>query len=588
MARGNVAGRVASMQCACELLQNCRTPFSYSKWPSGIPDSDKIRIMAAQSQPLTIAEALSQAKKAVRQGNNALAAQLFEAILQQQPKHPVARKGLRRLQRSAPGSVVPQAQIDALLTLFGSGQMDLVEKSCHKLLSTSAQSAIVINILGSALQAQGRYQEAVQEFDNAIRLQPNFAEAFNNRGNALKELAELNRNAANYESVIASYEDAIRAKPEYPEAHFNLGNALKDLGRIDEAIESYKNAIRLNPDFAEAHRSLSALKNYEDGDAQMSLMEDRLAKMPTDDPRRIELCFALAKACEDVGDDEQLFQFLEEGNRLRKNQLGYRRKDDQDLFANIRTAFETLIDTDFSKAREQASIRSIFIVGMMRSGTSVVEQILASHSAVHAAGELELMNVLATPLASLDAPPISKKLESVRLAYQNTLTALDVPEKVVTDKMPLNFRWIGAILSAFPEAKIIHLNRDPMATCWSIYKTYFPINGNGYAYDMDDLAEYYKLYAELMLFWRDQYSDRIYELDYESLTENQEQETRKLLAHCGLDWEEQCLDFHKTKRVVKTTSANQVRKKMYTGSSESWKKYANRLKPLLTGLGLNA
>jgi tetratricopeptide (TPR) repeat protein len=542
--------------------------------------------MASEPRQLTIEQALSQAKKAVRQGNDVLAQQLFKAVLQQQPKHPIAKKGLRKLEKKSPGPITSQSQIDALLTLYQSGQMDLVEKSCRRLLTVDPREPLVLNILGSALQAQGRYQEAVQEFDNAIRLQPNFAEAFNNRGNALKELAQLNRNAANYASVIASYEDAIRARPEYPVAHFNLGNALKDVGRMDDAVGCYESAISLNPDFPEAHRNLSVLKNYEAGDAQVSLMEDLMADMPTDDPRRIELCFALAKANEDLGDDEQMFQFLDEGNRLRKTELHYRIEDDQTLFANIRATFETPVTTEAAEAQNQDFIRPIFIVGMMRSGTSVVEQILACHSDVHGAGELELMNCLVTPQISRDTRQSSAALETVRETYQNALTALDVAEEVVTDKNPLNFRWIGAILNAFPEAKIIHLNRDPMAICWSIYKNYFPTNGNGYAYNMDDLAKFYGLYVDLMSFWRDRYPDRIYELDYESLTVNQEEETRKLLAYCDLEWEEQCLDFHKTKRAVRTTSANQVRKKMYQGSSESWRQYAGHLLPLMAGLGL--
>ncbi|HSN72560.1 MAG TPA: sulfotransferase, partial [Steroidobacteraceae bacterium] len=156
---------------------------------------------------------------------------------------------------------------------------------------------------------------------------------------------------------------------------------------------------------------------------------------------------------------------------------------------------------------------------------------------------------------------------------------------IITDKMPLNFRWIGMILSAFPEAKIIHTKRDPMATCWSIYKRYFFFRGNGYAYDLGDVAEYYRLYADLMAFWHQKYPNAIYDVCYERLTENQEEETRKLLEFCDLEWQEECLNFHKTKRLVKTISATQVRREMYRGSSEAWRKFERHLQPLAKALG---
>ena len=176
-------------------------------------------------------------------------------------------------------------------------------------------------------------------------------------------------------------------------------------------------------------------------------------------------------------------------------------------------------------------------------------------------------------------------IDAVRAGYLEALSALNVSERFITDKMPLNFRWLGIILAALPEARIIHVRRDPRAVCWSIYKHYFPDEGNAYAYDLQDLVEYHALYEDLMSFWRERHADSIYDLCYEDLTCSQEQETRKLLAFCGLEWQEQCLDFHKTRRAVKTISATQVRRKMYQGSSDAWKQYERHLQPLLDGLG---
>jgi hypothetical protein len=150
--------------------------------------------------------------------------------------------------------------------------------------------------------------------------------------------------------------------------------------------------------------------------------------------------------------------------------------------------------------------------------------------------------------------------------------------------MPLNFRWIGFILTAMPEAKIINLQRDPVATCWSVFRQYFFSKEVEHVYDLMNLAEYYKLYIDLMDFWREIFPNRIYDLDYETLTENQEEETRKLLEYCGLDWEDQCLEFHKNKRAVRTRSTVQVRQVMYKGSSAAWRKYEAHLQPMLQAL----
>lgn len=523
------------------------------------------------SRPLTIAEALARAKKAVRQGRNDVAIKLFAAILQQDPKHPVARKALRKLQRQAPRkSAGPgQEQINALINLYGTGRLGEAEASCRELLRGAPESVLVLNILGSILQGQGRLQEAVAAFDEAIRVKPDFAEAHGNRGNALKGLERL-------DDALAAYERALELRPDYADAWYNRGNMLKDHGRLEDAIANYEEAIRLNPEFAQAHRNVSALKSYAANDPQVELMESLLEKPGLHEAARAEICFALAKACEDQGDVDRCFDYLQQGNDQRKAQLGYDIQEDRKLFARIRELEGNGVEAVSVTA--EASIQPVFVVGMMRSGTSLVEQILASHGDVYGAGELEALNQLIVPQLSLI------NAAAIREGYIDALAALGVSEKVITDKMPLNFRWIGLILAALPEARIIHVERDPRATCWSIYKHYFADEGNAYAYSMQDVAEYYGLYRDLMAIWREKYADRIYDLRYEDLTENQEQETRKLLEFCGLEWQEQCLDFHRTRRAVKTMSATQVRRKMYTGSSEAWRDYEQHLKPLLDGL----
>jgi len=434
---------------------------------------------------------------------------------------------------------------------------------------------------GTALQDLGQWEAAVKSYDMAIQIKPDYAEAYYNRGIALQALGQL-------QEAMKSYEKAIQIRPDYVRAYSNLGNAHQDVGQLEEAMKSYSKALQIKPDFAEAYHHLSMQKEFKPDDAQIGIMESLYADSDRSEIDHKHLCFALANVYDDLGEYDKSFACLAEGNRLRKKELNYSIDDDRKLMTRIKGAFPAGNVVLEVAPDSMASIQPLFIVGMLRSGTTLVEQILACHSQVHGAGELVTMEELASPILSIlsDQNKLSQNdIKRVHDGYLEKLTALKVPEIIITDKTPHNFLWIGFIVSAFPGAKIIHLNRDPKAICWSIYKRYFSTKGHGYANDLVDLAEFYKLYIDLMSFWRERFPNAIYDLCYEDLTESQEEETRKLLAFCDLQWEKQCLDFHENTRVVQTMSAAQVRKKMYQGSSEAWKKYAAHLQPLVDGLG---
>lgn len=580
-------------------------------------------------------------------------------------------------------SNLTQDQVNGVINLYVAGQMTQAERACRELLKADPQSAIVLNVLGAALQKLGQLAQAVKSFEKAIRFKPDYAEAYYNYGTALQELAkpaeavksfekaiqikpdfaiaydnlgnalqdlgqlkdamksydmaiQIKPDFANayshrgtalhelgqWEAAVKSYDSAIQIKPDYAEAYYNrgitlqslgqlqeamrsyekaiqirpdyvraysnLGNAHQDVGQLEEALKSYSKAIQIKPDFAEAYHHVSMQKEFKPDDPQIGIMESLFADSDRSENDHKHLCFALANVYDDLGEYDRSFDCLAEGNRLRKQELNYSIDDDRKLMTGIKGAFppgKLLLDVALDG---DATIRPLFIVGMLRSGTSLVEQILACHSQVHGAGELVTMDRLARPVLSTqsDQNELSQDdIKKVHDGYLEKLSSLKVPEKIITDKTPHNFLWIGFILSAFPEAKIIHLNRDPKAICWSIFKRYFSTRGHGYGYDLVDLAQYYKLYIDLMSFWRERFPNSIYELCYEDLTENQEEETRKLLEFCDLQWEKGCLDFHQNTRIVQTPSAAQVRKKMYQGSSEAWKKYAIHLQPLINGLG---
>ena len=468
--------------------------------------------------------------------------------------------------------------------------------------------------LGVIYQALDRLEDAVDSYKKAIAITPNYPEAYNNLGTSLYELGRI-------QSSIENLEWAIAYKHDFSEAHNNLGRSLNDYGRTTEAIKCFKDAITYKSDYAKAYFNLalsikdigdkkgfliniektldikpewgaanyhlSQVKNYKKNDPEFAKMDSFLARADLDMTDRINLNFSLAKANEDIEDHDEQFKYLEEGNSLRKKELNYSIERDIKLFSRIKEAFNPPPSILGQKKSKLSSLRPIFILGMPRSGTSLVHQILDSHNEVYGAGELNNLNKSVFPFIrennNKDKSGFSEKdLLSIYDKYLDSLIGLNVHEGIIVDKMPLNFRYIGFILSTFPDAKILHMRRDPMATCWSIYKSFF--NGNGYSFNQNDLAQYYGLYRDLMGFWDELFPNQIYNVCYEDLTTNQEIETRNLLKYCELEWDENCLNFHKNMAAVKTTSSMQVRRKMYQGSSEVWKKYEAYLQPLIKGL----
>lgn len=431
---------------------------------------------------------------------------------------------------------------------------------------------------GAALHADDRVAEALDSLSKAVQLNPDYAEAYNNRGVAHYDLGLFDKSADDFKT-------ALDLRPDYENACNNYGNILKDSGRPEEAIRLYEKAIEILPEYAEAHRNLSTVKTYQPGDGQLDLMEQLMEHPDLWESQRIQLSFALAKAYEDLGEFDRSFDRLKTGNDLRRDELNYDIQKDRELFARLKEGFETR-QPDPAPVSD-LGVLPVFIVGMPRSGTTLTEQILSTHSRVYGAGELDTINHLVSPIPlevlhpDGDGPAFQKGIDTIRAGYLRRLAEFRIPEKIITDKMPLNFRWIGFILFAFPDARIIHLNRDPIATCWSNYKHYFSKKGNSFAYDLSHLAEFYAIYQDLMAFWRNRFPDAIHDLCYEDLTVNTETEIRDLLSFCGLDWEEECLAFHRTERAVKTASSGQVRKAIYQGSSEAWQRYEAHLAPLV-------
>ena len=436
--------------------------------------------------------------------------------------------------------------------------------------------------LGNSFKALNHNADAIRQYDKIIEIDSLNFDAYNNLGTIYRSLNEI-------EKAIHHYKKAIEIKPDFFKAYYNLGFIYQDIGEIDKAITQYEHAINLN-NHAMSYHSLSHLKKFKPNDLLITKLRHLYSSNKISNEERMHVCLALANINEKFGNQVDFFKYLNEGNKLQKKESGYslnRHKKEHDAIKTIFSKnINPLQNLDLSLVSKKTPI---FILGMPRSGTSLVEQIVSSHSEVYGAGELNFLSKLSTPIINNfikgDIDNLSEKaLEFVRNEYLDLLQDFNVNEKFITDKLPINFQYIGFIISAFPEAKIVHLERDARAVCWSNYRYFFGAKNNGYSNDFEDLAGFYGSYKDLMRFWNNLYPGKIYNLCYEKLTENQEVETRNLLKYCELEWDENCLNFHKNTNAVKTISSRQVKKKLYQGSSEAWKKHWAYIQPLINAL----
>jgi len=458
------------------------------------------------------------------------------------------------------------------ITLTAKGRLDEAEASYALAIAFKPDYAKAHYNLGVTLKELGRLDEAEVSYTQVIALKPDLAEAHSNLGVTLKELGRL-------DEAEASYRQAISLKSDYPEAHINLGVILQEMGRLDEAEASYTQAITLKPDLAEAHRHITTLKKCDAQDEQYLKMQELYLDENISEEQRCHINFGLAKACEDLGDFEQAFSHYSEGNALRKKLLNYDVNQDVELFKQIKSNYPRIVRKTLGPDKLSKNLIPIFIVGMPRSGTTLVEQIISSHSQVVGAGELTFADQFGASIARGVSDSNAEALLNFRNKYLTKLQNVSNGNLFVTDKLPQNFRFIGLLAAAFPEAKIVHVKRNPTAVCWGNYKQYFTSRSLGYCYGLDDVLTYYALYQNLMEFWEINLPNRIYNVDYELLTDNQDDETKKLIQHLGLDWESKCLSPQHNRRSVATASNTQVRQKVYQNSSQEWKKF----KPFLNG-----
>ena len=535
-----------------------------------------------------------------QKGDLQQAEKLYMHILQGNPEHPHALNLLgvlasqtdrndlaESLLRKAITikSDTPEYYNNLALVLVRLGQTDEAEKCFIKALGLNKDYCDAYYNYGNHLLKSGQPVRAVENYQKALLLKPDYANAHNNLGQALYSLRK-------YDEAEDAYKQALMYQPDAAATYSNLGQLYQGLGRFGEAISMYEEAIRISPEHAAAYANLALARKCVSSEDNLivsinSLLEQK--RCGTEDT--IKLLFALGKLYDDCGQYDHAFSYFKKANALKARFINFNPARLQQEIDNIIQVFSN----EFIKTHQQygnPSNRPVFVVGMPRSGTSLVEQIIASHPAGAGVGELDYFNEQMGMLknqhlqhiaywAAADQQLFSEKAER----YLELLDELagNIPQRIV-DKMPNNFLHLGLINIFFPQARIIHCKRDHLDTCLSNYCNDFE-GMHGYKYMLSDLGFYYCQYLRLMDYWKETLTVPILDVLYENIVANQEQTSREIISFIGLPWDEKCLEYYKTEHAVNTRSNVQVRQPIYNSSVRRWKHYEKHLGLLVRSLG---
>ena len=492
---------------------------------------------------------------------------------------------------SRQGGLAPDIAFKQAIALQNQGNLPGAEKLYRAILKQNPNNFATLYNLAGVLWRSEQPEEAARFLRKALNQEPNSAPAHT-------LLASVLRSLERYDEALERARRAIALNPGFAEAHNNLAQTLADLGRYDEAIEAQARAIERAPNQPRYYFQLGLLTQWRSHDPRIAKLEALRPKSGSQSPDdQVYLHFALSKAHSDCGDIERAFRRQIEGGALKRRMLRYNEE------ATLRELDDLCRATDSEWMRRQQGVGDpsplpVFILGMPRSGSTLVEQILASHPKVHTIGERPTFaNALAqicrmTPkqssLAELVAQWGSAELRKLGALYADAARRVaPATAERICDKTPWNFQYLGLIHASLPNARIIHTCRDPVDTCLSIFSTLFWAGSQPYSYDLGELGRYYRAYEKTMAHWHDVLpAGTILDVHYEAIVDDVEREARRIIAHCGLEWDDACLAFHKGNRPVRTASQAQVRKPIYRGSVGRERPPRELLQPLLDGLGV--
>lgn len=541
-------------------------------------------------------QAVRQALALHQAGRLPQAEDIYRQVLAAKPQHAAAAHFLGLLLhqsgRSAEGLTLIERSVKAepkspdFLNNRGTvlrdlGQLAAAADSFRKALALKGDHQAAADNLGSVAKQTGRFEEAERTFRASIGRNP-----FHSR--ARIGLAETLQETSRLDEALSVFHEALAIRPRDVDLLHGLGVALMEKGALGDAAEAFRKALAIDPSQSKSWMMLSQVRPQKQADAELDAMKALHARVPPGSTDRMQLSFALGKAHDDLKDYEQAFDFFREGNDIRRKGIAYDAEKTRQEFAAMKAAFST----EFFAAHRPSPISDdtpIFVVGMPRSGTTLVEQIIASHPQVFGAGELTILKTAVGKGFPLDmkggfpagiATMPEKAFADAGHDYLDMLHRRYPGFRHVTDKMPGNFMLIGFLHLMLPKARIVHCTRDAAATCLSIYKAHFRGDSHSYGYDLAELADFHNLYTDMMAHWRAVLPGVVHEVRYEAFVADQEGQSRALIDHLGLPWSDRVLAFHEADRPVRTASAAQVRQPMYKGSVDLWKRYGDRLKPL--------
>jgi len=493
--------------------------------------------------------------------------------------------------------VVDPSHTDAWLNLGhlreAGGELDEARRCYERAVQLDSESALAHFSLARMDRAQYRMGPALGHLRRAVELDPKLGAAWTDLG----VLYSLSPGPEAVERAQGCFRRALDLDPRDVEALVGLAGASLALGDRQQALALARRAVRTRPDHAGAWAELARARPFEAADdPDLLAMERRWDATDLSDEQRAALGFALAKAYSELGDAARAFSRMEVANRVVRKGYDYRLEDSRLFMEGLRRVFSP---GRLARARPlvRGSLTPVLIVGMPRSGTTLVEQILASHPEVYGGGELNHLNDLVRTRCNLRGPGMESPDDLACLeqmsdadfaalgqAYLARLRAHSPDSPFITDKLPHNYLYLGMARLGLPEARVIHCRRNPVDTCFSLFERSF-LGHQPYAYDLRELGEYYRMYQALMAFWVPLLGDFVLELAYEDLVQDQEGQTRRLLAFLGLDLDPRCLIFERTRRSVQTASMLQVRQPIYRSSIGRWRPFASYLRPLLDALG---
>jgi tetratricopeptide (TPR) repeat protein len=471
------------------------------------------------------------------------------------------------------------------------GDLDRAIKAYEAALAINPRHVNTLSNLGDALGQRGDNARAEECFRRAVELAPGFVNAHHWRGLALSKLDRL-------DEAQRSYERAIELQPDNAPVYSDLGFVLQHQGKLKEAAAAHLRAIELKPNFGDAYYHLAWLGSIKDGPVSSETMREIMDRLGHDidgiEPEeRSKLLFAMGKTFDRLGEFDRAFEALAQANAILRTMRPFDIAREEHRLQSIIDAFDARLIERLS-GEGLASDRPIFIVGMPRSGTTLVEQIISAHPEVEGAGELSALSNLVERVSGRDRLPYpawvgpmnGADCRIIGQAYLDRLSAAPEGKTRLTDKWLTNYEYLGLIHACLPNARIIYCRRDPRDVAVSCFSIKFGHGHAGYSCDLAELGRYWRAFDRLMSHWRAVLPPgRILEVPYEDVVGDVETWARRLIAHCGLEWDDACLKFYESKRAVRTASFAQVRQPIYSDSLGRWKRYERHLGPLLEALG---